>query len=264
MENARLIIDSPANGAWNMSVDQALLETADKTGRITLRFYRWSRPTLSLGYFQSHLDRSNHASSQECDLVRRKTGGGAILHDNELTYSLCVPSLNRWSRRNSDLYEMVHQTIIDYLKSLGVRSYFYRDETDADRQNEFDGKEVIGTSDPVIDQRAFMCFHRRSAGDICIRGHKVVGSAQRRLKHSILQHGSILLGRSEFASNILGIEDLQDQAVDSEQVIADMSESLEISLQVGMNLEKLSPDESLTAEKICSKQFGNDDWNLGR
>ena len=66
METARLILDPPAEGAWNMAVDQALLETANSTGLITLRFYRWSEPTLSLGYFQRHLDRELHPPSKDC------------------------------------------------------------------------------------------------------------------------------------------------------------------------------------------------------
>ena len=127
METARLILDPAADGGWNMSVDQALLETADSTGLISLRFYTWSEPTLSLGYFQSHLDRKLHQPSLDCQLVRRRTGGGAILHDNELTYSLCVPSENRWSEKNSELYRLVHRCIIELLDEVGIRSELFGD-----------------------------------------------------------------------------------------------------------------------------------------
>src|SRR5687767_6703039 len=91
MPTARLIIDPPAEGSWNMAVDEALLESAADSGEITLRFYEWSRATLSLGYFQSHAERSGHTASLACPMVRRSTGGGAIVHDQELTYSLVVP-----------------------------------------------------------------------------------------------------------------------------------------------------------------------------
>ena len=71
-----------------MAVDEALLIDAAENGVATLRFYQWSEPTLSLGYFQRYDDRDQHAASRECAVVRRQTGGGAILHDRELTYSL--------------------------------------------------------------------------------------------------------------------------------------------------------------------------------
>jgi len=86
----RLIVDRPAPGAWNMAVDEALLDAAVEQGVAALRFYQWSEPTLSLGYFQRHADRDSHAASHDCTLVRRQSGGGAILHDRELTYSLTL------------------------------------------------------------------------------------------------------------------------------------------------------------------------------
>jgi hypothetical protein len=87
----RLIIDPPQNGAWNMAVDEALLLDAIEDGSATLRFYQWSEPTLSLGYFQRYADRNQHHASRNCAIVRRQSGGGAILHDRELTYSLVLP-----------------------------------------------------------------------------------------------------------------------------------------------------------------------------
>src|SRR5262245_32066382 len=88
----RLIIDPPQKGAWNMAVDQALLESAAASGGVALRFYQWSEPTLSLGYFQPIAARSEHPPSLHSPVVRRASGGGAILHDRELTYSIAAPS----------------------------------------------------------------------------------------------------------------------------------------------------------------------------
>src|SRR5438445_617792 len=82
----RLIHDLPGDGPWNMAVDEALLEDAARSGRPTLRFYGWAEPTLSLGYFQPYAQRASHPPSSRCAVVRRPTGGGAILHDAELTY----------------------------------------------------------------------------------------------------------------------------------------------------------------------------------
>ena len=70
----RLILDSPQRGSWNMAVDQALLDSTDQTGRLTLRIYSWQAPTLSLGYFQRHAERAAHVESQGCDWLRRSSG----------------------------------------------------------------------------------------------------------------------------------------------------------------------------------------------
>src|SRR5262245_54691837 len=82
----RLIVDGAAGGPWNMAVDETLLESAAASGAASLRFYGWSEPTLSLGYFQRAAARQTHATSLGCPMVRRPSGGGAILHDWELTY----------------------------------------------------------------------------------------------------------------------------------------------------------------------------------
>ncbi len=84
LQTARLIIDPPAAGRWNMAVDEALLLSAASRRTVTLRVYQWEVPTLSLGYFQPHAQREQHASSRHCPLVRRATGGGAIVHDRRI------------------------------------------------------------------------------------------------------------------------------------------------------------------------------------
>src|SRR4051812_39572627 len=95
VQRCSLIIDAPADGAWNMALDEALLHAAESDGTATLRFYGWREPTLSLGYFQKHVDRALHSASENCTLVRRTSGGGAILHDRELTYSIALPKSHR-------------------------------------------------------------------------------------------------------------------------------------------------------------------------
>src|SRR5688572_3671775 len=94
MPHARLIIDPPARGAWNMAVDELLLEEACRGAR-ALRLYQWSEATLSLGYFQAAAERTEHTASRDCPLVRRASGGGAIVHHRELTYCLAMPVAER-------------------------------------------------------------------------------------------------------------------------------------------------------------------------
>jgi len=260
MEKARLIIDEPAEGAWNMSVDQALLETANETGKITLRFYRWAEPTLSLGYFQNHEDRRLHVPSTDCPLVRRKTGGGAILHHHELTYSLCVPSENRWASRNSDLYSIVHLVIIEFLKSMGVVSHLHQDVTT--KNPEVDDAKMKHPL-PKINPKAFMCFERRSPGDIVLDGHKVVGSAQRRSKNALLQHGSILLKSSNCAPSLPGIQNLNDD-FSHDGLIEAVSNGIFSHLKANFIQEALNSTEIESTKGVYSSHFGNSEWNFRR
>jgi lipoate-protein ligase A len=249
MSESRLIIDSDADGAWNMSVDQAILETANRTGLVTLRFYSWSEPTLSLGYFQSHHDRFLHKPSLDCPLVRRRTGGGAIVHDHELTYSLCIPSTNRWSSRNSDLYRTVHECLIEVLRGFGIVAHLYEES------------RKVGANS---DEKPFMCYHRRTNGDIVVQRHKVVGSAQRRLKNSLLQHGSILLEKSEFSPELPGLADLFDKPIEVSKLITKLATLVGNRFSTKFTLGELSKFEKEAAKRVNCDQFACDRWNLRR
>ena len=122
--DTRLIIDEPARGSWNMAVDEALLRWAGQgqRGGAALRFYRWQEPTLSLGYFQEFGARCRHLPSSKLPLVRRTTGGGAIVHDRELTYSFVMPIRNRFSAAIQDVVKLFHQTLIETLADHGIEA----------------------------------------------------------------------------------------------------------------------------------------------
>ncbi|MCG8653349.1 MAG: lipoate--protein ligase family protein, partial [Pirellulales bacterium] len=147
-----------------MSIDQTLLETVDRGGPPTLRFYTWNQPTLSLGYFQPQVQRREHSASRKLELVRRATGGGAIVHHHELTYCLVMPLGDRRSGARVDLYQGLHQVASDVLAEFGVRASPHR----------LSGREEN------VDPSAFLCFQRRTAEDLVVAGYKVLGSAQRR------------------------------------------------------------------------------------
>jgi lipoate-protein ligase A len=205
--SARLIVDQAATGSWNMAVDQALLAQADEIGQLTLRFYCWDQPTLSLGYFQSLEERVRHPASLNCPLVRRTTGGGAILHDQEITYSLSIPSQNRWSRDHERLYETVHRCVIAALGQYGVTAQLF-----SDRAEGFSSCQPLSAfsaeSMPRENVKPFLCFQRRTSGDIVCGANKICGSAQRRKRNAVLQHGSVLWKRSRCAPELAGIEDI--------------------------------------------------------
>src|SRR5213592_104397 len=120
MKPARLIIDKHL-GPMNMAVDEALLLSAPRTGP-TLRFYQWEEPTLSLGYFQSAAERCQHATSAGCAIVRRSTGGGAILHHDELTYSFVIPMSQQEKSASQPLYYAFHETLVESLAELGIEA----------------------------------------------------------------------------------------------------------------------------------------------
>src|SRR5262245_38911762 len=108
----RLLIDSAAPGDWNMAVDEALSESAAAGEGCTWRFYTWAIPTLSLGYFQPHAQRSSHSPSQSSAMVRRLSGGGAIVHDRELTYSVAAPAGHPLATDAESAYRAVHTALV--------------------------------------------------------------------------------------------------------------------------------------------------------
>lgn len=168
----RVIEDPAADGETNMARDLALLDEAIAGGGPTLRWYRWSEPTISLGYSQT----DDPDIEPTLPRVRRLSGGGAIRHDDEWTYSLTMPRSHPHAVEPSRLYRLVHQAIVDSLPAGVVR---FRGEP----QKDLDG--------------AFLCFARGDANDLLLAtgpaaGQKVVGSAQRRRRGAVLQHGSML------------------------------------------------------------------------
>lgn len=194
----RLIFDEAAPGLWNMAADEWLLGRAADDRRPTLRFYRWDEPTLSLGYFQRYADREAHAASRDLTAVRRSTGGGALIHHHELTYSLTFPPGHPLGRDAVALTCLVHRALVDAVEYLTAESgWLTTCEAPTDSQS----------TEP------FLCFQRRSPGDLIARGeHKVCGSAQRRRRGALLQHGGALLARSDRAPELPGLAEMLPQA----------------------------------------------------
>lgn len=253
MESVRLLIDPPASGAWNMAVDEALLESAAAGGQATLRFYEWDEPTLSLGYFQAAAARDEHAASRDCPLVRRASGGGAIVHDRELTYSIALPQAKLRRPSAAELYDLFHETLVQTLAGLGVAAIVYRPSA----------AHCEGTSSRRKAPEPFLCFQRRSCGDIVIGDQKIAGSAQRRRRGAVLQHGSILLARSNSAPELPGIHEIAGVPIRPAELAVRWLPLVVHRLESVPMPGDLTPSEREQARHFVAQRFAADEY-VGR
>lgn len=236
--SVRLLVDGPQAGSWNMAVDEAIWLAAQSgvQCKSTLRLYTWSEPTLSLGYFQSH--QLVPESFAQVPVVRRLTGGGAILHDREQTYSLTCPAgLWPWPTRAGMVAEF-HRLLMKMIPELCFG--------DPDRARE--------------DQ--FFCFLRRGSSDLLFGADKVVGSAQRISRGTLLQHGSILWRASPMAPALRGLNwsDAKPLAAFSARLARAFEDQCGWSLEPGSLVES----ELAKARKLLRDRYSNPEWNRRR
>lgn len=171
----RLIQHGAGTGPFNMGLDEAVLRTASEHGIATLRLYTWAGPWLSLGYAQRRLapERRIACGKAGIGIVRRTTGGRAVLHGRDLTYSLAAPEgMLRPGLRNS--YDQVATALLRAIRSLGV--------SEARR---------VPAPGAAARPKNFDCFAEPAGDEIVVSAEKLVGSAQRRRGGAVLQHGSI-------------------------------------------------------------------------
>lgn len=238
----RWLMDEAAAGAWNMAADESILEAAIRRPELgpTLRWYSWIEPTLSLGYFQSYEDRP--AAVADVPVVRRVTGGGAILHDRELTYSFVFPPGFWPGGDHLRIVRDFHRMLSEILST--IRSTTLHDESE-------EGDEP------------YLCFLRRAQGDLVTSGAKVVGSAQRSRQGGLLQHGSILLRRSKWTPQLPGLCDL-GLAITAEEIASRMTEQITDRWQFEFQRGMLSGEEKAHAERLVTEKYANDDWTQRR
>jgi lipoate-protein ligase A len=172
----RLIVDGASHGAWNMGVDEALLSAAARGRQPALRLYRWSGPWLSLGYGQRLESQRREACVRNgIGLVRRVSGGGAVVHGSDLTYALAAPEAALPVGLAAS-YELIAGALVQALRAIGVMAAQ-------------PGKPATVGARP----NSFDCFASAAEHEICVAGRKLAGSAQRRVQGGALQHGSIRL-----------------------------------------------------------------------
>ncbi len=175
----RLLLTPPSRGAWNMAADEAILEgIGHASSQPTLRLYAWEPACLSLGYAQSLSDVDlDRLLSHGWEVVRRPTGGRAVLHTDELTYSVIAPlSDPRVAGSLLDSYQRLAGALVEALRLLVLPVQVQEHSSEPSSQN----------TNPV-------CFEVPSSFEITVEGKKLIGSAQARRKEGVLQHGSLPL-----------------------------------------------------------------------
>jgi lipoate-protein ligase A len=253
----KLLHTPPLRGAENMALDHALLDRARRTGDSVFRIYSWTNPTLSFGRNQSvrGVFEPTRAKNAGVDVVRRPTGGRAVLHHREITYSVSSPVDPDEPLRES--YSRINRLLLDGLARLGVRA------------------DVAAPLERAPRPVASPCFEVPSAGELVVNGRKLVASAQWRDRDALVQHGSILIEDDQgtvasLASRPIPAavpaatlrDSLGRSPSVSEVVIALFSAVREIEDPSATNLET---DESLHSETAAAlKQYDDDAWTWRR
>lgn len=263
----RLIIDVPRNGTWNMALDEAILESvACKDNLPTLRLYAWDPFCLSLGYAQSVSD-VNIASLKKngWNLVRRPTGGRAILHAEELTYSVTAPQ-DEVRVRGSVLfsYQQLSRAFLCALRILGIKA------DSKPMQNNHGGYP----KNPV-------CFEVPSNYEITYNGRKIIGSAQARRSGGVLQHGTIPLGgditritellnfSTESSKNNAArqlilhastLEQILNRKITWEELVEYVIQGFQRELNINFIPSLLSVEEQSRAKELIKTKYANDEW----
>jgi lipoate-protein ligase A len=265
MDTWRLLLHpAPARGKWNMAVDEVLLESTSGGETLpTLRLYAWNPPCLSLGYAQPLTDVDlPRLHSRGWDLVRRPTGGRAVLHTDELTYSVIGPLEEpRLAGGVLDSYRRLAQALVAALQTLGLPA-------------DIEGESRTGAgrnANPV-------CFEVPSTYEITVSGKKLLGSAQARRKDGVLQHGSLPLtgdlsrilqalsypdedARTRAMSRLLDhaatVESLLGHPVTWDEAAQAYIQSFRKVLDLDLQLGELTPRESSRAAELAEIKYAH-------
>ena len=265
----RLLPWSAGTAAWNMAVDEALLISYLKgVSPLTLRFYGWAPPALSLGYLQQPLSAARQSRCREAGVVwvKRPTGGRAVFHQHELTYALVT----------GERHGFTGPVLADYQRiGLGFKRGFARlglaVELAADTRR----------SKSPLSQA---CFANSSWYEITYQGRKLVGSAQLRRGKALLQHGSILLtfdpwfwrevwadgstaapgDSGDLQQAVIGLAEALNHPPERSVVISVLQQGLSEVLGVTWQEGVLSAEELALATRLQKEKYTNFDWNNRR
>jgi lipoate-protein ligase A len=240
-----------------MAIDHHLATICHDYQAPVLRFYGWQPFCISIGVHQDiSIVNVDHLNRDGLDLVRRPTGGRAILHAEELTYSVVVP---RKLIQHKDLYYFFHRI---FLKSLNALGY--------ELSLKYDSEKLPGIKNTMDD---FPCFTKSAQTEVQYNEKKIIGSAQKIYKNSILQHGSILIGkmhekladyltgdnrlkemvRKDIKERTISLGEIKKRVISQEKIIETITNQLEIVNNISLNFKDIQTSERAAAEKDLEK-----------
>jgi len=256
-----LLLDGAGSPAWNMALDEALLDgyAAGPSRPPTVRLYGWAPPALSLGRGQDA--RTAHDAvflrAEGIDLVRRPSGGAAVLHEHERTYSV-VGRLREEPFPGGvlDTYRLIASALVSALRRLGI-----------------DARSAQPTAQAPGAARSTLCFAEVSQHEIAVGATKLVGSAQLRRRGAFLQHGSILLrahperaaraaAAAAASARFAGLEDLLGRAVALEEVDRAVVSGFETIFAAELRRGDLSDAERVRADWLRRAKHETREWVL--
>jgi len=279
----RLIKDSYHTGFMNMAIDEAIM-IAHREGLVppTIRFYQWSPPAVSLGYFQDLKKEINvnACKNMGIDIIRRATGGKAVLHDKELTYSFIIreshPLIN-----NSILgtYKKISGGMIRGLSVLGITAELVplKEKLKSDSLDKENISEIFHSGIKSI------CFSVPSQYEVQVEGKKIVGSAQVRKKEIVLQHGSLLIELEKdklfsvfnFPSaqireklktrfNATSLEEILKRKIKFSELSEILPRGFEEEFGVKLTEGKLTEQEKIISRDLLKNKYSTYEWNYQR
>jgi lipoyl(octanoyl) transferase len=266
-EQWRLIVDPARDGAANMAIDEAILLAVGRgDAPPTLRLYRWEPACLSLGYSQHASDADlERIEARGWSLVRRQTGGRAILHTDELTYSVTLPMGHPLVGGTIvDSYRRLSSALLAALQAVGLDAH-------ADKRI-----TSLSAAGPV-------CFEVPSDYEITAGGKKLIGSAQVRKHEAALQHGSLPLdgdvsricdalafaddatrqdARERVLQRATTLSDALGRAITWDRAARAVGDAFAETFSLALDETSLTPEEAGCAEDLRLTRYLTDEWNL--
>lgn len=262
MKTWQLMVDpEPLPGPWNMAVDEHLFRLAGGSPRTFLRFYRWERPTASLGYSQeaARVVDVDFCRAHGIDIVRRLTGGKLVLHDREVTYALASADAGVFTETVRESYRLISQALLKGFELLGLSA------------------RLAEASPPGYAKGTMPCFAFPARDEIEIGGRKIAGSAQKRTGPLFLQHGSIPLEKDEAllaavarpgeSPEGLGMTSLSEalgRPVDFDAAVGPLVHGLAEFFEVTFEEFSLGPDDREAVRRLRDARYASDDWTFRR
>lgn len=212
MKQWRFTFTGASDAFFNMALDEAVFLSCLKMhshqngpSLPTLRLYLWKPPGVSIGYFQS-LEKTldlNKCKENKLDVVRRITGGRTVLHDNEITYSVCasVKKYPELGKNVSETYRKISFALLESLKELKILGEWVKPNRERIEIDAAGSINSLPASSLQVTERSYFskpCFMSNSRYEITVEGKKLIGSAQRCFQDSFIQHGSLPLGNGKF------------------------------------------------------------------